>query len=142
MTNFEFDIGQKINRKNSIKSNMPRLIGTVGEVSTTFDLTGQDVSRSCGVTFQNKQFIFGCGTKVRQILQIDACGLKNIGSTPFDHDVGACGSTDDVLVLCFNKDAKDNKRCRQATSPSGPWTQLALSTYDHHHTSIASSPGD
>ena len=125
--------------KNSIKRNSPRLIETSGEVSTNFKFDGKEVDESCGVTFQNKHFIFGGNLNKRQVLQVKYCGLTTIGSTPFDHFEGACGSTDALIILCF--DTFDAKRCRQATLPTGPWTQMALSTYDHRWTSIASSPG-
>ena len=88
-----------------MKSNTPRLIDTVGELSTTFDMKGQDVYKSCGVTFKNKQYIFGgenSESKRRQVLQVKHCGLVKLGSIPFDHRFGACGSNDDAIVLCFN----------------------------------------
>jgi len=44
---------------NSGRPETPRLIEKTGEVSTNFKFDGQDVTISCGVTFQNKQFIFG-----------------------------------------------------------------------------------
>ena len=60
---------------------------------------------SCGVTFQNKQFIFGgmTGDTYRQVLQVDNCRLVSTGSIPFDLYHGACGSTDDarVSILAF-----------------------------------------
>merc|ERR1711892_884394 len=140
-------------------SHTPHLIDATGELSTSFDTNGQDVFQSCGVTFQNKQLIFGGNTHRRQILQVDSCSLTSVGSIPFDHYRAACGSTAGVIVLCFNydefatgpdglrrrrdgSDANDAKRCRQATSPSGPWTEMALSTYEHKYTSIAASPDE
>ena len=130
---------------NSTDSNTPRLIEAAGEVLTKFKFDGQEVHSSCGVMFQNKHFLFGGETNKRLVLKIKNCGLSNIGSTPFDHRAGACSSTDEAVILCFNVENKDNndyKRCRQASSPNGPWTQLALSTYDHRYTSIATSPGN
>ena len=109
---------------------------------TNFDLSNQKVENSCGVTFQNKHFIFG-GRKsnARQILQLDDCRLINIGSLAFDHD-GACGSTNGVMVLCFNNaENGDGKRCRQASSPTEQWSEVALSMYEHRHTSVATSKG-
>ena len=122
---------------------MPRLIDTVGELSTTFDLNGQEVHNSCGVTFQNEHFIFGGDQKKRQILKVNQCGLISIGSTPFDHFRGACGSTDDVILLCFNEEdgGEDAKRCRKASTPKGPWTQIQFSIYEHRAQQSANSPG-
>merc|ERR1711935_604254 len=122
------------------ESNTPVLIDTAGELSTNFDYNGQEVYHSCGVTFRNKQLIFGGQTNRRQILEINDCGLKTIGSIPFDHDRGACSSTDDAIVLCFNSnDSNDYNRCRMASSPNGRWSQMLLSNYAHRYTSIASS---
>ena len=128
--------------KKSGASNTPRLIGTTGELSTTFDFNGQKITESCGVTFQNKHFIFGHAEKKRQILELNDCGLISIGSLKFDSKQSACSSTDQVILLCFNTEsANDYKRCRQASSPTGQWSELALSKFDHRFTSIATSPG-
>ena len=122
---------------------MPRLIYSVGELPTTFDMNGLDVSFSCGVSFKNRQLIFGGMDAMRQILQIEDCGLEAVGSLPFDHVGRACGSSQGVIVLCFNAmSPNDSKLCRQASSPDGPWADMAQSTYDHGMTSIAISPGD
>ena len=129
--------------KNSIVSKTPRLIDTKGELLTTFEFNGQEVDRSCGVTYQNKHLIFGGKVNKRQILQVDECGLIKLGSLPFDLCIGACGSTEDFMVLCFNYDeSTDHKICRQGSSPTGSWSELALSTYAHRDTAIATSPGD
>ena len=167
---------------NSIKSNTPKLIDSTGELSSKFDLDGQEVFKSCGVTFKNRQYIFGGDgeNNKRQILQVKGvgrdrsfackseqkydlcftrknpiatdsrnhCGLVKLGSTPFEHRSGSCGSNNDAIVLCFNAytsgeyNGYDYKHCRQATSPSGPWSDLELSTYEHRLTSIAASPGN
>ena len=141
--NFEFwykGFSLKNHNKNQTESNPPRLIETAGELSTSFKTSGQEVYDSCGVTFQNKQYIFGGNTNKRQVLQIEDCGLIRIGTTEFDHVRGACGSTNTMIVLCFN--SFDAKRCRQASSPTGRWTQMQLSTYHHRFTSIAISQGN
>ena len=117
----------------------------MGETSTNFATNGQDVYGSCGVTFHNKQYIFGGREKetYRQVLQIEDCGLVNIGSIPFDLTTGACDSTASVMVLCFHYwEVNDLKRCRKASSPYGPWTLMALSTYAHQSAKIATSSGN
>ena len=129
--------------KNSIKSNTPRLIDTAGELSTTFDFDGYKIERSGGVTFQNKQYIFGGRFNSQQILRLDDCGLVSIGLTPFVHYYGASGSTDAMIILCFNvATTGDSYRCRQASSPIGPWSEMTMSMYEHQLTSIATSPGN
>ena len=94
------------------------------------------------MTFQNKHYIFGGDTKMRQILQLEDCGLINVGQLNFDHRRGACGSNEGVMVLCFNFVTSDYKRCRQASSPNGPWSELAAPSHEHGLTAIALSPGD
>ena len=129
--------------KNSIVSKTPRLIDTKGELLTTFEFDGQEVDRSCGVTYQNKHLIFGGKVNKRQILQVDECGLTKLGNLPFDHNQGACGSTEAVVILCFNYDNRnDFKKCRQASSPTGSWSEVARSTFEHRDTPIATSPGN
>ena len=122
------------------QSHTPRLIGETGELSTRFNLNGQEVESSCGVTFQNILFIYGGQSNTRQILQVTDCSLSPIGTLPFDHDAGACESSNGIIVLCF--DTNDAKQCRQATTPLGEWSDMALSTYDHRFTQIATSPGN
>ena len=117
------------------------MIDSAGEVMTTFKFNGQEVYRSCGVVFQNKQYLYGGQKYKKQILQISNCDLISIGSFSFFLEHGACGSTDETIFLCFNSNEADTKRCRQASSPTGPWTPMALSDYDHQYISIANSSG-
>ena len=112
----------------------------MGELNSTFNLYGNEVLYSCGVTWKNRHFIFGGYENKRQVLEVQDCGLTYIGSTPFDFRYGACGSSGGVIVLCF--DYYDYKQCRQASSPSGPWTEMPLSANAHRLTSIAPSPGN
>ena len=125
--------------ENSIESHTPRLISTTGELSTTFDFNGHNVTDSCGVTYQNKQFLYGSAGSPRQILELKDCGLINVGFLEVDHKRGACGSTNGVIILCFANDG--HNRCRQGSSINGPWSDMALSTYGHFETTIATSSG-
>ena len=82
------------------------------------------------MTHENNFYIYGgegAGNR-RQVLQVDNCGLTLIGSLSFDHDKGACGSSNGVIVLCF--DVSDTKQCRKSTSPLGEWSEMTSSTYD------------
>ena len=107
-----------------------------------FSFNAEEVDESCAVTHENKYYIFGGRVNTRQVLQLDNCRLTSIGSIDFTHDGGACGSANGVIILCFNTvNSMDYKRCRQAATPNGPWTEMALSTYDHKDTSIATSTG-
>ena len=116
------------------------LIDTENELSTYFDMNGQEVYGSCGVTFKNNYYIFGGQYTSMRILQVSACYLINIGSLGFYSSLGASGSNEDVMVLCFG--SGDMKSCRKASSPNGTWTEMALSTYEHRFTAIAASPGN
>lgn len=124
--------------------NMPQLIHTNGQQSTSFVFNGYEVSGSCGVTHQNVHYIFGGYSNEQQILQVENCELINIGKTEFDHHAGSCGSTGTEVVLCFNgNDSNDFRRCRYTSAaPTGAWSQLALSAYDHSEISIGTSPGE
>ena len=96
---------------------------------------------SCGLTHQNKHFIYGGGISTgKQVLEVTDCGLTSFGSLDFQHRGGACSSSNGVIVLCF--DEWGYKQCRQATSPLGPWSDMTLSTFSHMDTQIAMSPGD
>lgn len=112
---------------------------TLGERSNSVALNGHSVYQSCGVTHENKFYIYGGDRLTQQVLQVDNCGLTLIGSLSFDHDKGACGSSNGVIVLCF--DISDTKKCRKSTSPLGEWSEMTSSTYEHRWTSIALSPG-
>lgn len=107
-----------------------------------FDLNGQNVFKSCGVTHENNIFIYG-GDKwsntERQVLQLINCTLSLVGNITFGHNWGACDSSNGLIVLCF--DNEHTKQCRQATKPLGPWNDMTPSTYDHHVTMIDMSPG-
>ena len=125
---------------NSSQSHTPRLIGETGELSTTFDLNNKEVESSCGVTHENNFFIYGGEENKRQVLQLNDCSLSNIGSIPFNHELGACDSSNGLIILCF--EWYDTKQCRQATQPLGEWSDMALLTYEHRATQIATSPGN
>ena len=126
---FDFSLQHKVwNRQKSNWKHKPQLIKTPGRVSTTFKFDDQEVYISYGVTFQNNYFW-------RTNFQINDCGLFNIGPTPFNHYIGACGSTNEAVIRCFSY--SDAITCQQASSPTEPWTQMTLSTYGHKQTSIA-----
>ena len=122
------------------KSATPRLIGATGELSTSFDFNYQEVYESCGVMHENNYFVYGGSQNRRQVLQLVNCGLTSIDSLLFDLYASACDASNGLIVLCF--DFNDNKQCRRATSPLGPWDMMTPSTFSHARTSIAISPGN
>ena len=126
-------------KSNSGQSHTPRLIGETGEITFGFDFNDQKVQYACGVTHANNFFIYGGNENKQQILQVTNCSLSPIGTLPFNHTWAACDSTNGFIILCF--DENDAKQCRQATTPLGEWSDMALSTYHHKYTQIAASPG-
>ena len=131
-----------------LSQEMYSLIEPEGVLSTTLDFNGHDLLDSCGLIFRNQYFIYGGVPQYevqtnRRILQLQDCGLIKIDSDlSFDHRAGACGSTKKAIILCFNNDdPADFDRCRQAASPSGPWSEMTFSTHEHHATSVAPSQG-
>ena len=116
------------------------LIQPTGELKVSFQIEGNEVDGSCGVTHKNVHYIFGGKKNKRQVLQLDECKIKP-GNTVlgFDHENGGCSTSNGVIYLCF--DLNYSKRCRKAESPEKEWSELTLSTFDHRLTSIATSTG-
>ena len=129
--------------KHTLDSHTPQLIGPIGNVPTSFDFNNKEVDGACAVTHKNIHYIFG-GSPTdnkqvkRQVLQVTNCGLTAIHWLPFDHENGACSSSNGTIILCFSKDSL--KQCRRATTPTGQWSAMS-SLYDHGMTSIATSKG-
>ncbi len=115
------------------------MIGMDGELSTSFYLNYRELSIAslCGVTHENNLLIYGYDDNV--VLQVVNCSLTSIGTIPFDHEWGACDSSNGLIVLCF--DYYDNRQCRQSSTPLGSWSEMTPSTFDHKLTQIATSPG-
>ena len=84
---------------------------------------------------ENNYFVYGGSQNRRQVLQLVNCGLTSIDSLLFDLNRGACDASNGLIVLCF--DFSDDKQCRRATSPLGPWDMMTPSTFSHALTSIA-----
>ena len=97
--------------------------------------------KSCGVTFNNRQIIFGGEPDMRQILEVKGCKLETLGSLGFDFTFGGCTITpSNEIVLCFHDNANENKRCRKAPYPrTDPWVSLEESHFGHAWMRIASS---
>ena len=94
---------------------------------------------SCGVTHENNFFIYGGESNKRQVLQLVDCALTLLGTIPFNHEHGTCGSSNGLIVLCFAD--YDAKQCRKSLKPLGEWSEMTPSTFDHGSTQIATSPG-
>ena len=105
---------------------------------------GKKVYGSCAVTHENRQYIFGGAdfdhgkANNQQVLMLIDCRLNAIAELRFNHVYGACGSSNGIIVLCF--DSSSSKLCREAVTPVGPWSKKD-SIYKHRYTSIALSNG-
>ena len=85
---------------------------------------------SCSINWKNELFIFGGSTEKGQISRLSGYKLERIGDLSFDHYYGACSAMGNQLIfVCF--DMNDGKRCRRSTGPLEPFSEIALSTYDH-----------
>ena len=132
-------------------SHTPRLFTKYNELTTSFDQNGQQFSGSCGATYQNNFYIFGGDLNANQILRVENCQLKSIGTLPFDFINGACGTDGPSIILCFS--ANEYQLCRQLLSgtqtldqdpgsilsSTSAWSNLQLSNYGHGWTKIGVS---
>ena len=127
---------------NSKELNKPLLTSAEGQNDAMIIMSfGEetDASQSCSVTYRNKFYVFGGGTKRRQISEVTKCELTRIGTLEFDHYWGTCANMDNQRIyLCF--DANNQKQCRSAVNPLGNFTEIVNSTYDHGWTRAAASP--
>ena len=106
------------------------------------------VYASCSLTWKNELYVFGGNEKKNQIAMIKPLGanwrrLELIGQLKFNHSFGDCVNVaNNRVILCFNDFSSDWKRCRQATSPTGEFSKMTLSQYDHRKTRIATDNGE
>ena len=82
--------------------------------------------------------------KRRQILMVDQCQLKRIGSLAFDVSLGACAQRDNQeIFICFEEfDSYEKaKTCRRAVGQFTNFTRLTNSAYPHGLSRIAVTQG-
>lgn len=125
--------------------NVPILTNASGREDKNFYFSIDEDAQlkySCSLTWENELFVFG-GDKIRQISKVTSCHLKPVGQLTFDHRVGDCVNVaNNKVVLCFNvMNNADHKKCRMASSPTGVFSMMALSRYDHSHIKIATNDG-
>ena len=96
---------------------------------------------TCTVNWKNQNYIFGGVDKMRQILKIEDCKVKNIGELTFNHRFGTCATvSNEVIYLCFNhRPATTMKLCRTSQLPTGTFTDITKSLYDHPQAKIVNS---
>ena len=75
---------------------------TSGTLSTSFKFNRKEVHESCGVTHENKHYIFGGNKNTRQILQLSDCSLTEWHDPALFHEsYGQTMSTAIVGVRCL-----------------------------------------
>lgn len=101
-----------------------------------------ELEQSCTLTWHNKFFVFGGYDNKRQISKVEDTKLTLIGSLDFDHNSLACDVMPrlgpDKIFLCFSSE-NDNRRCRVALDPLGPFSEIQSSTYEHTGVDVACS---
>ena len=79
---------------------------------------------------------------MNQISKVTSCRLKPIGQLKFNHYFGDCVNVaNNKIVLCFNNESGDYKKCRMASSPTGAFSEITSSQHDHRTTRIATNDG-
>ena len=102
-----------------------------------------EVYHSCSLTWQNELYVFGGETKRTQISKVQSCRLKPIGQLAFEHSFGDCVNVASInIVLCFHFYASGGKKCRMASSPTGAFSEMKQSQYEHRQTRIATDDGE
>ena len=96
-----------------------------------------EVYKSCAVTYQDQFFVYG-GNDKRQIAKVTNKSLINVGSLPFEFELGGCSSTTNKIILCFHING-DGRTCYQTTNPTGQFKQTTKSIHEHKWIKFASS---
>ena len=53
---------------------------------------------------------------------------------------GSCFASNDIMVLCF--DQIDSQQCRRGTNPTGQFTEVQKSKFDHTLIRMSASNGN
>ena len=79
------------------------------------------------------------GKQYMRISRLEGVSIENAGVLDFNHFNGACGNMDDQFIfLCFDMNERPSK-CRRATDPLGPFTEVARPYMYHLDTRISPS---
>ena len=134
-------------------ANVPVLTNAHGREEKDFNFKfGRiaEVKYSCSLTWQNELYVFGGVNKRTQISKVRSCRLAPIGQLAFEYRSGDCVSVaGKKVVLCFNlgecnglEDCGDWKKCQMASSPTGEFSEMKPSKYEHDQTRIATNDGE
>ena len=127
---------------------VPVLTNSAGRDDKDFNFEIDDeveVANSCSLTWQNELYVFGGHSQTAryQIAKVQSCRLTPIGKLAFAHYTADCVSVaGKKIVLCFNSTSADRKKCRMAASPTGAFSEMKLSQYEHKYTRIATNDGE
>ena len=142
---FDFYSSEVLILSTSIAASVPVLTNAAGREDKDFNFEideEAEVHKSCSLTWQNELYVFGSWTKRTQILKVQSCRLAPIGQLAFEHRNGDCVNVAGKgIVLCFNYASGDYKKCRVASSPTGAFSEMKLSQYDHRYVRIATDNG-
>ena len=123
--------------------NRPLVIDGYGESisDVSFTFQGTQAYKSCSLTWKGQMLVFGGDENKTQIAKINKCKLEQIGSLVFNHYYGACTvGGDGDIYLCFNADdSNDYEKCRKSSDPTGLFSEIPLTKYEHRYTRVASS---
>ena len=124
--------------------NVPVLTNAAGREDKDFDFEIDEEAEayySCSLTWQNELYVFGGNFKRKQISKVQSCRLAPIDELAFSHDLGDCVNVaDKAIILCFN--SGNYKKCRMASSPTGEFSEMEQSRYEHIFTRIATNDGE
>ena len=107
-----------------------------------FDFGDFGASHGCGLTWQNKHFIFGGDQHLRrEISQVSGCTLERVGKLRPGLTGHACTNMNGRIFLCFPMlmEAKWQSCYVSETGPMGEFNEIARTRYPHTCTRIASS---
>ena len=131
--------------------NVPLLTNSAGREDKDFNFEIDEeagVSNSCSLTWKNELYVFGgdIGSETNtQISKVTSCRLETIAQLAFNHVYGDCVNVaSNIIVLCFNSASTsgDERKCRMASSPTGDFSVMTPSRYDHKYTRIATNDGE
>ena len=128
-------------------ASVPVLINAAAGESKDFNFEIDEEAQvyySCSLTWQNELFVIGGNnSKKTQISKVTSCRLEPVGQLAFDHYFGTCVNVaNNKVILCFNNASGDYNKCRMASSPTGEFSEMAPSQYDHRYTRIATDNGE
>ena len=121
-------------------ASIPVITDVNGRVDTEFQFKIDDdiyVHDSCGLRFRGEFYLYGSlEADHAEIAKLDGCSLKKIGTLPFTFQRGGCANRQNEFYLCFDTYG-DHRTCYVSNEPTGPFTTVSKSTYQHTAVRVA-----